>query len=244
MNTSGNGYVLGFAITVCVVISAGLAATATSLKDIQESAKEFDRQKNVMIAAGLVEDGDPRPRAELEALYKSRVREQVIDVETGKVDDGKTPADVAKLKDPKEMARFRAIAVAVDDKGVEETFILPISGKGLWSTLYGYLALERDANTVRGITFYQHGETPGLGGEVDNPSWKAQWKGKTILDEKGNLASITVKKGKVDPAITNEKQHFVDGLSGATITCNGVNRFVRADLTAFKPYLSQYWKRH
>lgn len=243
MNINSNGYVLGFAITVCVVISAGLAATATALKPIQESAAEFDRQKNVMLAAGLVQEADPRPRAELEEIYKKRIHEKVLDLETGKVAEGKTPADVAALKDPKDRARYRAIAVGVDDKGVEETFILPISGKGLWSTLYGYLALEHDANTIRGLTFYQHAETPGLGGEVDNPQWKAQWKGKTILDDKGGLVSITVKKGKVDQGIANEKHHYVDGLSGATITCNGVNRFVKADLTAFKPYLSQYWKK-
>lgn len=243
MNTTSNGYVLGFAITVCVVISAGLAATATALKPTQEAAAEFDRQKNVMLAAGLVQEADPRPRAELEEIYKKQIREKVLDLETGKVAEGKTPADIAALKDPKEKARYRVIAVGVDAKGAEETFILPISGKGLWSTLYGYLALEQDANTIRGLTFYQHAETPGLGGEVDNPQWKAQWKGKTILDDKRNLVSITVKKGKVDQNIANEKHHYVDGLSGATITCNGVNRFVRADLSAFKPYLSQFWKK-
>lgn len=243
MNINSNGYVLGFAITVCVVISAGLAATATALKPTQEAAAEFDRQKNVMLAAGLVVEADPRPRAELEEIYTKQIREKVLDLETGKVAEGKTPADVAALKDPKDKARYRVIAVGVDAKGAEETFILPISGKGLWSTLYGYLALEQDANTIRGLTFYQHAETPGLGGEVDNPQWKAQWKGKTILDDKGNLVSITVKKGKVDQSIANEKHHFVDGLSGATITCNGVNRFVKADLSAFKPYLSQFWKK-
>lgn len=243
MNINSNGYVLGFAVLVCVVISAGLAATATALKPIQESAAEFDRQKNVMAACGLIEDGDTRPRAELEELYKKRVVEHVVDLETGKLDGSKTPADVAAMKSPKDKARYRAIAIALDDKGNEDIFILPISGKGLWSTLYGYLALEHDANTVRGLTFYQHAETPGLGGEVENPAWKAQWKGKTILDDKGNLISITVKKGKVDQSIANEKLHYVDGLSGATITCNGVNRFVKADLSAFKPYLSQYWKK-
>ncbi|MFY9341155.1 MAG: NADH:ubiquinone reductase (Na(+)-transporting) subunit C [Planctomycetota bacterium] len=243
MNVNSNGYVLGFAVAVCVVISAGLAATATALKPAQEAAAEFDRQKNVMMAAGLVQEGDLRSRPELEALYKQRVREQVVDLETGAVDPAKTPADVAAMKDPKDKARYRAIAVGVDAKGAEETFVLPISGKGLWSTLYGYLALEKDANTIRGLTFYQHAETPGLGGEVDNPSWKAQWPGKTILDEQGKLVSITVKKGKVDASIANEKAHYVDGLSGATITCNGVNRFVRADLTAFKSFLSRYWKK-
>jgi Na+-transporting NADH:ubiquinone oxidoreductase subunit C len=242
MNINSNGYVLGFAVLVCVVISGGLAATSNALGPIQASAAEFDRQKNVMVAGGLIQDGDPRPRAELEAIYKSRVQERVVDLETGKIDAGKTPADVDAMKDLKDKARFRVVAVAVDDKGQEAAFILPTSGKGLWSTLKGYLALDRDATTVRGITFYSHAETPGLGGEVDNPSWKQQWVGKSIRDEKGELVSITVKKGKVDASIPVEKRHFVDGLSGATITCNGVNKFVKEDLKAFKPYLSQFWK--
>jgi Na+-transporting NADH:ubiquinone oxidoreductase subunit C len=242
MNINSNGYVLGFAVLVCVVISSGLAATATALGPTQASAAEFDRQKNVMIAGGLIQEGDPRPRAELEAIYQKRVQERVVDLETGKLDPAKTSADVAAMKDAKDKARYRVIAVALDDQGKEEAFILPTSGKGLWSTLYGYLALDRDGSTVRGITFYAHAETPGLGGEVDNPSWKAQWKGKSVRNEKGELVSITVKKGKVDGSIATEKRHFVDGLSGATITCNGVNKFVKADLQAFKPYLSQFWK--
>jgi Na+-transporting NADH:ubiquinone oxidoreductase subunit C len=242
MNTSSNGYVLGFAVLVCVVISAGLAATSNALGPTQASAAEFDRQKNVLLVGGLIEEGDPRPRAELEALFQKRVQEQVVDVETGKVDPSKTPADVASLKSPKDRARYRTVAIVRDDKGEPEAFVLPTSGKGLWSTLLGYLALERDATTVRGITFYAHGETPGLGGEVDNPVWKAQWKGKTIRDERGTLVSVRVKKGKVDPAIHDEKLHAVDGLSGATITANGVTKFVKSDLEAFKTYLSQYWK--
>ncbi len=266
MNTSSNGYVLGFAVLVCVVISAGLAATATALKDTQAAAAEFDRQKNVMLAAGLIEEGDARPADELKRLYAERVTEQVLDTETGKVLADKTTADVARLnKEAAEAvklsaqgqsmtpaqesaklkaaaARHRAIAVAKLDDG-SSVYVLPISGKGLWSTLFGYLALEGDANTVRGITFYQHGETPGLGGEVDNPQWKANWKGKTILDEQGKLVSITVKKAKVDPTIPVEKAHYVDGLSGATITSNGVTKFVKADLQAFEPYLAQIRKQ-
>ncbi|MFN0186376.1 MAG: NADH:ubiquinone reductase (Na(+)-transporting) subunit C, partial [Aquabacterium sp.] len=242
MNINSNGYVLGFAVLICVVISAGLAATATALGPAQQAAAEFDRQKNVMVAGGLMQEGDTRPRAEIEELYKKRVAEKVVDLQTGKVDPAKTSADVAAMTDPAEKARYRAIAVVLDDQGKEEAFVLPTSGKGLWSTLYGYLALERDASTVRGITFYAHAETPGLGGEVDNPQWKAQWKGKALRDERGELVSVTVKKGKVDAGIPVEKRHYVDGLSGATITCNGVNKFVKADLQAFKPYLSQFWK--
>ncbi|MEY3161634.1 MAG: hypothetical protein RIT25_1625 [Planctomycetota bacterium] len=237
MNTSSNGYVICFAVGVCVAASAALALCATVLKPIQDAAAEFDRQKNVMIAAGLMKQGDLRQRAELEQLYRDRVREVVVDTETGAVAEGKTPADVAAMKSPADKKRYRVGALGLTAEGKTDSIVLPVSGKGLWSTLYGYLALEGDANTVRGITFYKHGETPGLGGECENPEWTAKWVGKTILDDKGELVSIKVKKGAIDATIANEKAHMVDGLSGSTITSNGITNFVKSDLTAFSGYL-------
>jgi Na+-transporting NADH:ubiquinone oxidoreductase subunit C len=243
MNTSSNGYVLGFAVTVCVAISTMLAITANSLGELQAAAKEFDRQKNVMIAGGLIEEGDPRPRAELQAIYEKQIRTQVVDLQTGDFDPSKKPADLEALKDPKAKARYRAVAVALDADGKETGLILPITCKGLWGPMLGYLALDGDANHVRGITFYAHKETPGLGGEVDNPQWKEMWKGKAVLGSGGALVGVTVKKGKVDAAVPAEKQHYVDGLSGATITSGGVTKGVRADLEAFRPLLSKYWAK-
>ncbi|MCA8975585.1 MAG: NADH:ubiquinone reductase (Na(+)-transporting) subunit C [Planctomycetes bacterium] len=231
MNLNSNSYVLGFATCVCVVVSTALALTANSLKEAQQKAAEFDRQKNVMIAAGLCGADDARSQAELEQLYKDRVVEVVIDTDSGEVVDKKSEEVDGK--------RFRKIATTKDGKGNLEALVLPISGRGLWSTLYGFLALDADKNHVRGITFYKHGETPGLGGEVENPQWQAQWKGKTVFDADGKLASIKVKKGKVDPGIPAEKAHSVDGLSGATITSNGVTNFVAADLRKFESYLKK-----
>ncbi len=238
MNTSSNGYVMGFAITVCVVISTALAVTANQLKPIQDAAAEFDRQKNVMMAAGLVAADDLRPRPELEKLYQDRVQEVVIDTETGAVAVGKSVADVAAMKSPADKLRYRVVAIGKSEAGKPDCYVLPISGKGLWSTIYGYLALEGDAVHVRGVTFYKHGETPGLGGECESPVWCAQWKGKSILDDQKKLFGIVVKKGKVDPSIAAEKAHKVDGLSGATITSNGITTFVKRDLTAFDKYLT------
>lgn len=237
MNLNSNTYVLGFVVAVCVAVSLTLAVTATALKDIQAAAAEFDRQKNVMIAAGLCTANDPRPRKDLEELYRKRVEEYVIDTETGDRVEDMTPAEVGKL-DEEGRDRYRVVATTKDEAtGETEAYVLPISGRGLWSTLYGYLALDADKNHVRGITFYAHKETPGLGGEVDNPDWQAQWKGKTVLDEDGDLVSITVKKGNVDPNVPAEKKHAVDGLAGATITAKGVQTFVKADLKAFSKYL-------
>jgi Na+-transporting NADH:ubiquinone oxidoreductase subunit C len=248
MNKNSNSYVLIFSVIVCVVISTALALTATALKSTQEAAAEFDRQKNVMMAAGLIEAGDQRPRAELEKLYTDRVRPQVIDTKTGEVVEGKLPKDVDDLNKAAEKAdkadakRYRAVATTRDEADKLSAIVLPISGRGLWSTLYGYLALEADGDHVRGITFYKHGETPGLGGEVENPDWTAMWKGKRIRGDGGKLTSVTVKKGKVDASKPDEKAHYVDGLSGATITSNGVTSFVKSDLAAFLPFLNRITK--
>jgi Na+-transporting NADH:ubiquinone oxidoreductase subunit C len=243
MNTTSNGYVLGFAVVVCVVMSTALALTANGLKATQEAAAEFDRQKNVMAVAGLIEPGDRRSMAELQRLYKERIEEQVLDVQTGEIDKSRTAADVARMKSAADKARYRAIAIARDDKGQPNGFVLPIKCRGLWGEMFGYLALESDAMTVRGITFYQHKETPGLGGEVDNEGWKQSWRGKSVLDEQGRLIGVTVKKGKVDPGIAHEKLHAVDGLSGATITSNGVTKGLATELQAYQRYLSKFWAR-
>ena len=242
MNTSSNGYVMGFAVGVCVVISAALAVTANILKPVQDAAAEFDRQKNVMMAAGLVAFDDLRPRPELEALYKKQVAEIVVDTETGKVAEGKTVGDVAAMKSAADRLRYRVVAISKTADGKPDSYVLPISGKGLWSTIYGYLALEGDGTHVRGVTFYKHGETPGLGGECENPAWCGQWKGKSILDEQHKLVGVAVKKGKVDASIAAEKAHKVDGLSGATITSNGITTFVKRDLSAFDKYLASLRK--
>jgi Na+-transporting NADH:ubiquinone oxidoreductase subunit C len=253
MNTSSNGYVLGFAVAVCVVMSSMLAFTATSLKPAQDAAAEFDRQKNVLMAAGLATATDTRSQKDLEALYQQRISEVVVDTVDGAIQKGFAPRDVEKrnaeaaakesdkAKKKAAMTRYRVVAVAKGDDGAS-SYVLPISGKGLWSTIYGYLALADDAATVKGVTFYKHGETPGLGGECENPEWCATWQGKSILDESKKLVGVIVKKGKVDDSVAEEKRHKVDGLSGATITSDGITRFVKSDLAAFEPYLASLRK--
>ena len=142
------------------------------------------------------------------------------------------PAQITRLPD-------HAKIYQVLKDGEVEQIILPIEGKGLWSTLYGFIALDADTTTIRGITFYQHGETPGLGGEVDNPVWKARWAGRKAYDEHGNV-KISVIKGKAGSPETDP--YHVDGLSGATITSRGVNHLVQFWLgeNGFGPFLSWF----
>jgi Na+-transporting NADH:ubiquinone oxidoreductase subunit C len=127
----------------------------------------------------------------------------------------------------------------VDGDGKLLKYVLPVYGKGLWSTMYGFLALDADLRTIRGLTFYKQGETPGLGGEVENPRWKALWDGKLAFDKEGNIR-IHVIKGTVDPASENAK-YEVDGLAGATFTSRGVTNLLQFWLGpgGFGPFLER-----
>jgi Na+-transporting NADH:ubiquinone oxidoreductase subunit C len=144
--------------------------------------------------------------------------------------------DVASLK---RRARYAPVYLVQSERRVEQV-ILPISGLGLWSTLHGFVALDAgDLTTIKGLVFYEHAETPGLGGEVDNPAWKALWKGKQAFDETGRVR-IEVIKGQVDPA-RPDARYQVDGLSGATLTSRGVEYMLHFWLGAngFGPFLAR-----
>jgi len=143
-------------------------------------------------------------------------------------------ADVAKIG---RRAKYSVVYVIENDSGIDKV-ILPIKGYGLWSTLYGFVALESDLNTVAGLGFYEHAETPGLGGEVDNPNWKAQWIGKKSYDA-DNQQALTVLKGSVDNS-RPEAIHQIDGLSGATLTAKGVDNLIKFWMgkDGFAPFLA------
>lgn len=125
-------------------------------------------------------------------------------------------------------------------EGALKAYILPISGKGLWGMIYGYIALDTDLATVKGIRFYKHQETPGLGGEIEKPWFTSQFEGKRILDTDGKFTSISIVKGKASIKYEGEKlTHYVDGISGATITGKSVNKFLESDLRKFEPYFQR-----
>jgi Na+-transporting NADH:ubiquinone oxidoreductase subunit C len=220
--------------SLCLVCSLLVSFTVVSLKDRQAKNKELDFKKNVLMSAGIIKAGSS---AEVVEEAFSKVEMALVDFETGEVTtdvDAKTYDQNKAAKDPKTnvkipssidvaslstRAKLAKVYFAKVD-GKIETIILPVKGKGLWSTMYGFLALGADTNTIKGFAYYSHGETPGLGGEVDNPKWKAQWIGKKIYDTDFEV-KFAVNKGSVTDA-TSGKEYKVDGLSGATITGNGV----------------------
>lgn len=250
-----NLYIVSFAAAICLVCSVVVSLSAVALKDIQDANAILDRQKKVLAVAGLIKDGAEVSADDVQRIFETSIRARVVDLDTGEYAEGVDPTAYDQqraLKDPAlsepapdnraGIARLPKMAlvylVVGADEDIEE-IVLPIEGKGLWSTLYGFLALAPDTTTIKGITFYQHGETPGLGGEVDNPSWKALWTGRQAYDETWETA-IQVLKGAAGPV--DEDPHSVDGLSGATLTARGVSELVRFWLGehGFGPYLESF----
>ena len=148
--------------------------------------------------------------------------------------------DLAGLK---RREKYAEVYVVKGDGGKVQQIILPVRGKGLWSTMYGFLSLDADLRTVHGITFYEHGETPGLGGEIENPRWKSKWQGKVAIDQDGN-PQIEAVRGEVEPGLTGA-EHKIDGMAGATITTRGVTNTIRYWLggDGFGPLLEKQRKR-
>ncbi|MFO7706267.1 MAG: Na(+)-translocating NADH-quinone reductase subunit C [Halopseudomonas sp.] len=236
------------ALLVCLVCSVVVSAAAVALKPIQITNQLLDKKRNILSIAGLLEEG-----ADVEAQFE-KVTARLVDLRTGEFSDeidplaydqqkaAKDPAMSKRLDASEDIASIRrredyATVYMVENADGIETMILPIYGYGLWSTLYGFIALEGDLKTVVGLGFYQHAETPGLGGEVDNPNWRQQWTGKVVYDEEGEVA-VQVLKGSVDSSNPNA-EHQVDGLAGATLTSRGVENLVRFWLgeNGFGPFL-------
>lgn len=248
------GYILAFSAAVCVVCALFVSVASVSLAPRQERNILLDRQKNVLNVSGLVQPGESLSAAEIEERFSKFIRPVVIDLKTGEVNpqiDATTFDQQAASRDvdlsrpapsnPSRVLRIPNQALIYEVVGEEDTvesIILPIQGYGLWSTLYGYLALAPDMNTIRGITFYDQKETAGLGGEVENPRWKALWAGRRVFDDRGTI-KIEVKKGSAgSPA---EDPYAVDGLSGATITGRGVTNMLHFWLgnDGFGPFIAK-----
>lgn len=224
------------AFFVSLVCSSLVASAAVVLKPRQIANALLDVRKNILEVAGLLQ-----PEGDVNELFAA-VEPRVIDLETGAYLDDVDPEGfdpVQARKDPKlsvvipaelDIARIgrrskRAVVYLVRDQGEITRIILPVSGYGLWSTLYGFLALEPDGNTVADIIFYSHGETAGIGDFLTKEPWRARWPGKRVYDDAGELR-LEVSKGRVaadDPLAA----YRVDGVSGATLTGNGVTNLIR-----------------
>lgn len=231
---SENMRVLRFAVIVCLVCSALVSAAALGLRDRQEANLRLDIRKNILKAVGLYEAGESADA--VNAHFDERMVGVVLNPD-GSVVEGRTPEDVDPDREPDLLLLYQCV-----EDGNVVAYAFPIQGQGLWSTVYGYLALEGDLATVKGITFYKQGETPGLGAEVEKPWFQDQFVGKRILGDGGEIVSVTVVKGGAAVKHPDDLEHYVDGISGASITSRAVSKMLLDGLNAYEPYFGKLRK--
>ena len=240
------------ALSVAVVCSLLVSLTAVGLADRQQVNRNLDLMKNVLLVAGMYD-----PDTSIAEAF-GRIELRIVDLATGKYVTSEeigtgTYKQRAALADldlsvvlsrPEDLAglgrreKYSYVGL-VREGGRIEQIIFPVRGKGLWSTMYAFVSLDGDLTTVRGLAFYEQAETAGLGGEITNPRWLALWPGKKIYDDQGSIR-IRVVKGAVSPG-SPDSVYGVDGLSGATITGDGVTNMMRFWFgdSGFKVYLDR-----
>ena len=252
---SNNAKTISVALTLCLVCSVLVSAVAVGLKPAQVENARLDRNKNILVAAGMF-DAESDTAADVAERFKD-FDVEIVDLNKGNyLDDNALNAvgipdrnaydasQATKNKalsedlgnnDPAGIGRvpkYAKVYVKNDDAGNPEMVVLPIQGYGLWGTIYGFLTLESDMNTIKGISFYEHKETPGLGARIEEPEWRAKWSGIHSYDENGDVATGVSKAG-------TPRDNWVDGISGATLTGRGVSNMIQFWLgeQGYKPYL-------
>jgi len=216
-----NFYVLSFMTGITIILGFLLSFSSASLKTRQDYNIDIDIKKNILKSLNIPADQSQKlSQSDIQKLYDEEITALNIN-ENGIISDN------------------GALSVYIAKDGDQPTgYSIPISGKGLWSTIFGYLALETDGNTIKGITFYQHGETPGLGGELEKDWFTSNFIGKQIYNDNNDLICVKIIKGHVNPNDVNAI-HQVDGISGATLTGKGLNNFIAQDLNIYKPFLDR-----
>ncbi len=244
------GKTVGIVVAVCLVCSIVVSVAAVGLRSIQQTNAALDKKSNILAAAGLYEMG--MSGSQIESTFSENVEQRYVDLETGEFTEAPAP-DYDMYKAAKQAnwstkvegsnvgfqrrANVASVWLVKDGDSVSRV-ILPVHGSGLWDLMYGFLAVDADGETVKELIYYQQKETPGLGGEVQNPSWQAKWDGKKLYKD-GEVA-LKVKKN-ANP----DNPYSIDALSGATLTSNGVENTVRywVGENGFGPFLKkQAWR--
>lgn len=198
-----------FSLSICLICSILLSGLASGLKNIQTANQEFDVKRNIVKAFGI--DISKLSRMEIEDTYNSHISEEVVSTPSGDVP----------------IYQWTETPDSMPTK-----YAFPISGKGLWSMMYGYLSIDSDLETVAGISFYKHGETPGLGAEIVKSWFSSQFSGKKLYADGKPTNFRVLKPGSV------LDQSSVDGISGSTITSKGVEALIKRDAATYADYFN------
>lgn len=227
MNVNSNGYTFGFAAIMVVVVAASLSAVATSLKPMQDKNVELEKMQNILSSIQIEVTRD-----EAAEVYQDYILEELV-VSEGSLVQGVDAFNVDMAKEIRLENDERNAPLYVAEKDGKTFYVIPLRGAGLWGPIWGYISLEEDLNTVYGAVFDHKAETPGLGAEIKYPIFTEQFRGKKILDDQGNFLGIDVRKG-------GSYDYEVDGISGGTITSDGVELMILDCLKSYFPFLKEY----
>ncbi len=233
-----NAYIITFSVILTVILGLLLSGTSQVLGPMQKEAIALDQKKQILGAVISADEISAMKPEEVNAYYASHIASTVVDV-NGKEIAGATAEGVDVAKNYKKPVEERQFPVYIfheeGDPAAVKSYVFPLYGAGLWDAIWGYLALDTDMNTVGGITLAHAGETPGLGARITEPGVQARFEGKEIFDEAGELVAIQMQKGEGKDYSANP--HQVDGMSGATITGNGVNNMLKNYLGYYQAYI-------
>ncbi|HLT73264.1 MAG TPA: NADH:ubiquinone reductase (Na(+)-transporting) subunit C [Cyclobacteriaceae bacterium] len=247
-----NGYIIGFILVLCVLIGGLLAGTSIVLGPAQQQSLELDTKHQILAAvSSLVEV--PEKGTDILALYDRRISSTVVnydgEIVTQDADDKPVVAEEVNIAgnyklDPKERLYPVFRLVDENDTSKVEAYILPVYGNGLWDRIWGYVALGPTVETIVGTSFDHKAETPGLGQRIATPEIQNRFVGKKIFDEDGKLVSVMMMKGEhgggeASVSYYEDEPHMVDGMSGATLTANGVNAMMKSYLLGYRNFFKK-----
>ncbi|WP_461533310.1 NADH:ubiquinone reductase (Na(+)-transporting) subunit C [Sinomicrobium sp.] len=231
MNRESNSYTFIFAVVMVVIVAFLLAFTATSLKPRQDENAKKEKMENILGTIGIeVAEGE-----DVEAKYNESVKEELSLISDGSVDEQSSAFDVDLSRELKLAVDEQHFPLFVAEVNGEKLYVIPLRGAGLWNAIWGYISLEEDLNTIKGVSFGHAGETPGLGAEIVQPWFQAQFEGKKIFDGTHELVGVTVSKGS-----GTKGDNEVDAISGATITGDGVTVMIKERLSHYLPYFEKH----
>ena len=228
MDVNKNSYTFGFAAIMVIIVAALLSSAAIGLKPFQDRNIELEKKQNILSSVGIVTDRDGA-----EELYLTYIKQELVLNNKGEEVEGST-FDIDLAKEVKKEADAQVLPLFISEVDGKTMYIIPLRGKGLWGPIWGFISLEDDLNTVFGAVFDHKAETPGLGAEINRPMFQDPFAGKSIFNGE-EFKSIKVIKGGAG----EDNMHGVDGISGGTITSDGVTDMLLERLTMYLPYFNK-----
>ncbi len=233
MKHYSNTYIFTFSFIMVISVAAILSIVAMQLQPMQKKNIERNKKQNILLSLNIESTKDNAIEKYDEYITDS----YVVDHE-GEVKEDVEAFPVELEKELEKSLEERNLPVFIGTKEGQKIYVLPVRGKGLWGPIWGYVAIEDDFNTIYGTNFSHQSETPGLGAEIANRPFQKQFIGKKIFDESGNFVSVSVVKKDIPP----DAKHQVDGISGGTITSNGVDKMLRGVIGDYLPYIKKMRK--